>query len=125
MTLWGNAAWASGSGTACSHFEQCPKSYMVLFSLLGPYLLWLAWNTVSGFCKNRDYLRDPQKTKQSKPRKSKKKQAGNQNELPSPRSGDASVAPVDGHKDARNEDYAGWLLLELLVLIILMSILFH
>jgi threonine/homoserine/homoserine lactone efflux protein len=88
MTLWGEAAWASGSGTACRHFEQCPTLYTVLLFLLGPYLLWLAWDTFSSFCKNRDYLRNQKKAKQRKPRKSTKKQAANQKESPTPMSGD-------------------------------------
>ena len=66
VTLLGNATWASGSGTACRHFEQCPKSYALLFALLGMYLLWLAWSTFSSHHRGQDHLRDQKEAKQRK-----------------------------------------------------------
>jgi len=84
LTLWGDAASASGSGTACRHFEQCPKSYAVLISLLALYLLWLAWGMFSSHCKGQDRLRGQKEAKQREQKKQGKKQTLNQSQKQQP-----------------------------------------
>lgn len=77
-TLWSGAALASYSqGDACRHFEDCPTGYTILFSLLGPYLLWLAWDMLSAYVRNRNYLR-AQKAEEADRRQRKKNRSRKQ-----------------------------------------------
>ena len=117
-TLCSAPVWASTGGTACRHFEQCPKSYTVLFCLLGLYLVWLAWDTYSSLCKRHDYLRDQKKEAQRKPKKCTKKQFSNQNEshFLAPKS-DSNVS-AERRIVAPKANHGGWLFVELLLVIL-------